>query len=362
MIMAVRCRPCFLPEWAQRTVKLIIQIPCLNEAEHLPRTLADLPREVPGFDAVEWLVIDDGSSDATAEVAKANGTDHLVRLSYNHGLARAFMAGLEAALRAGADVIVNTDADNQYDASCVLDLVRPIVEGKALIVVGARPIADIRHFSLMKRLLQRLGSWVVRIASGTDIPDATSGFRAIHRDAALRLYVFNSFTYTLETIIQAGRKDIPIVSVPIRINGETRPSRLFASIPGYVWRSIVTIVRIALLYRPLRMFTLLAGLIALPGLVAIGRFLYFYYGGDGGGHIQSLAIAGALISVAAIVAIGGLLADLIAANRILLEDIRARQFADTLRRRAGDFGASKAATKRSGDVIFARGKRHAKTG
>ena len=311
-------------------MKLIIQIPCLNEAEHLPATLVTLPRALPGFETVEWLVVDDGSTDNTAGVARLYGVDHVVRLPYNQGLARAFMAGIEAALRAGADVIVNTDADNQYDASCIPDLVAPILAGRAQIVVGARPIEDIAHFSLLKRKLQRLGSFAVRMASGTDIEDAASGFRAIHRSAAQRLYVFNDFTYTLETIIQAGRKNIPTASVPIRVNGQTRPSRLFKSITSYVTRSMAVILRIALLYRPLQVFAALAALIALPGFIAIARFLYFYATGHSQGHIQSLAIASVLISVAAIVAMGGLLADLIAANRMLLEDLRARQLADSL--------------------------------
>lgn len=313
-------------------MKLIIQIPCLNEAEHLPATLADLPREVPGFDKVEWLVIDDGSTDATSEVAYRHGVDHVVRLPYNQGLARAFMAGIEACLRAGADVIVNTDADNQYDASCIPALTAPVLAGRAEIVVGARPIENIAHFSFVKRKLQRLGSFVVRKASGTDLPDAPSGFRAIHRNAALRLYVFNPFTYTLETIIQAGRKNIPIASVPVRVNGETRPSRLFRSMSGYIRRSLVTILRIALLYRPLPIFLALAGAIALPGILMIARFLFFYLTGDGGGHIQSLAVAGALVSVGAIVGMGGLIADLIAANRTLLEEVRTRQLAESLLR------------------------------
>jgi glycosyltransferase involved in cell wall biosynthesis len=311
-------------------MKLIIQIPCLNEAEHLPATLLSLPRQMPGFDSVEWLVVDDGSTDNTASVALLHGADHVIRLPYNQGLARAFMAGIEAALRAGADVIVNTDADNQYDAGCIPDLVAPILAGRAQIVVGARPIEEIAHFSYVKRKLQRLGSFAVRMASGTNIEDAASGFRAIHRNAAQRLYVFNDFTYTLETIIQAGRKNIPTTSVPIRVNGETRPSRLFRSITSYVTRSMSVILRIALLYRPLAVFASLAALIALPGVIAIIRFLYFYAMGDSRGHIQSLAIAGVLVSVAAIVAMGGLLADLIAANRILLEDLRARHMAESL--------------------------------
>ncbi len=311
-------------------MKLVIQIPCLNEAEPLPTTLAALPRVVPGFDTVEWLVIDDGSTDGTAAIADAHGVDHIVRLPYNQGLARAFMAGIEKALHVGADVIVNTDADNQYDARCIDDLVAPIVEGRAWIVVGARPIEEIAHFSFVKRWLQRLGSRAVRMASGADVEDAPSGFRAIHRQAAMRLCVFNSFTYTLETIIQAGRNNIPIVSVPIRVNGETRPSRLFRSTFGYVRRSLVTILRIALLYKPLRVFTIIAALIALPGVVAIIRFVILFAIGQGDGHVQSLAVAAALISVSAVVGVGGLLADLIAANRMLLEEIRLRQLAASL--------------------------------
>ena len=235
------------------------------------------------------------------------------------------MAGLEACLKAGADVIVNTDADNQYDAACIPALVEPIVAGRAQIVVGARPIMAVREFSLVKKLLQRLGSAVVRIASNTRIPDAPSGFRAMHSDAALRLCVFNNYTYTLETIIQAGRKNIAITSVPVRVNGETRPSRLFGSIPAYVWYSIATILRIATLYRPLRTFATLAATVAVPGFLAILRFVWFYMADDGQGHVQSLAIAGALISVSAILAMGGLIADLVAANRMVLEDIRTRQ-------------------------------------
>jgi glycosyltransferase involved in cell wall biosynthesis len=306
-------------------MKLIIQIPCLNEAETLPVTLADLPRSVEGFDSVEWLVIDDGSSDGTSEVARAHGVDHIVRHPVNRGLARAFMSGLEAALEAGADVIVNTDADNQYRAECIPALVEPILAGRAQMVVGARPIADNPEFSPLKKLLQRLGSWTVRVASGTSIPDAPSGFRAYHREAALQLYVLNAYTYTLETIIQAGRKGIPLASVPVTVNRDLRPSRLMSSTLDYIRRSIFTIVRIFVVYKPLRFFTILAGLTALPGLIGIGRFLVYWAMGQGGGHVQSLILSGALVATAAIFQMGGLMADVVAANRRLLEDIRARQ-------------------------------------
>ncbi|MCB1331309.1 MAG: glycosyltransferase family 2 protein, partial [Maritimibacter sp.] len=269
-------------------MKLIIQIPCYNEEATLAGTLADLPRAVPGFDAVEWLVIDDGSTDRTVEIARANGVDHIVRLSHNRGLAAAFSEGLEAALRAGADVIVNTDGDNQYKASGIPDLTAPIVAGKAQIVVGARPIATVPHFSPLKRALQHLGSWVVRRVSRTDIRDAPSGFRAIARDAAMQLYVFNRYTYTLETIIQAGRLGLPVVSVPVEVNDPTRDSRLFRSIGQYVLRSVQTILRIATLYSPLRTFSILAAILMLPGVLAFVRFVYFYAIGQGGGNVQSL--------------------------------------------------------------------------
>jgi glycosyltransferase involved in cell wall biosynthesis len=317
-------------------MKLVIQIPCLNEAEHLPAALACLPRTVAGFDKVEWLVIDDGSADETSRVAREHGVDHVVRFPYNRGLAKAFMAGIERALREGADVIVNTDADNQYDASCIPDLVQPILRGTAHMVIGARPISEIGHFSPLKRRLQKLGTWVVKKASGAAVADAPSGFRAIHRDAAMRLYVFNSFTYTLETIIQAGRNNIPVASVPIRVNGQTRPSRLFKGMFSYVRRSMVTILRVALLYKPLRFFSILALAIGLPGIAAILRFVYLYLTNNGSGHIQSLAVAAGLISVASIVAMGGLLADLVAANRVLLEEIRTRQLAASLEAPAGN--------------------------
>lgn len=311
--------------------KLIIQIPCFNEAEQLPATLAALPREVQGFQRVEWLVIDDGSIDATAEVARAHGVDHVVRHATNRGLAAAFMTGLETALRLGADVIVNTDADNQYDASCIADIVAPVLTGRAQMVVGARPIDDHDGFSLVKRLLQKLGSWVVRKASGTSVPDAPSGFRAISRSLAMRLYVFNSHTYTLETLIQAGRLKEPVVSVPVRVNPATRESRLIKSTMGYVLRSAVTIVRIFVLYKPLRFFALLSAVMALPGVLAFARFFVFYIQGDGSGHIQSLVIGAALIAAGTVMLIGGLLADLVAANRVLLAEVRGRLLASELK-------------------------------
>ena len=305
--------------------KLIIQIPCLNEEATLAITLANLPRAVAGFDRVEWLVIDDGSTDRTVEVARRGGVDHVVSLPTNQGLARAFMAGIEAALRLGADVIVNTDADNQYDARSIPDLVAPILARRALIVVGARPIEEIAHFSPIKKFLQRLGSWVVKQASGTVVADAPSGFRAIHRDAAVRMNVFNSYTYTLETIIQAGRNGIAIASVPVGVNGDLRPSRLVRSIGSYVMRSILTVIRIFVLYKPLRFFLGLAALVALPALIVIVRFLYHFAIGEGAGNIQSLVLAAGLLAVSGILAVGGILADLIATNRRLLEEIRERQ-------------------------------------
>jgi glycosyltransferase involved in cell wall biosynthesis len=304
--------------------KLIIQIPCFNEEQTLGETLAALPREVPGFDRVEWLVIDDGSRDATVEVARRNGVDHIICLPNNQGLARAFMAGIEASLKAGADVIVNTDADNQYDATSIPDLVRPILDGRAQIVVGARPIMQLGQFSIVKKLLQRLGSAVVRIASRTDIPDAPSGFRAIHREAALRLCVFNDYTYTLETIIQAGRKNIPIASVPVRANATTRASRLVKSIPSYVQRSILTILRIFILYKPLRFFLFVGTLFLLPGTLIGVRFIAAYLRGEGDGHVQSLILSAMLILTAMIVYAAGIITDLIAANRVLLEEVRTR--------------------------------------
>jgi glycosyltransferase involved in cell wall biosynthesis len=325
--------------------KLIIQIPCFNEAEVLGATLSALPRSVPGFDCVEWLVIDDGSRDATVEVARRCGVDHLVVLPQNKGLARAFMAGIEASLKAGADVIVNTDADNQYDAGSIPDLVRPILEGRAQVVIGARPIMQVREFSLVKKLLQRLGSAVVKIASRAPIPDAPSGFRAIEREAALRMCVFNDYTYTLETIIQAGRNNISLASIDVKVNPAVRPSRLVKSIPSYVRRSLFTILRIFILYKPLRFFLVLGTLFLLPGLALGARFLVHYFSGDGSGHIQSLILTAILLVSAVLMYLAGIITDLIAANRVLLEEIRMRMLrVEVSRAREGEAARSSTGT------------------
>jgi len=301
---------------------LIIQIPCFNEEKTLSVALAALPTQVDGFDAVEWLVIDDGSRDQTVRVAREHGVHHVVRHVGNQGLARAFMTGLDACLRLGADVIVNTDADNQYCADDIPALTRPILERNADIVIGARPIQSIEHFSPGKKLLQKLGSWVVRLASKTEIPDAPSGFRAISRAAAQRLMVFNDYTYTLETIIQAGQKNIAIVSVPVRVNEDLRPSRLVKSIPSYIKRSIVTIIRIFVVYRPFRFFGTIGGVLFAVGFLIGLRFLGYYLDGDGDGHIQSLILASLLMGMGFQTVLIAFVADLLAANRKLMEDVR----------------------------------------
>jgi len=303
-------------------MKLIIQIPCLNEAETLPETLKVLPRQVPGFTLVEWLVVDDGSQDKTAEVATALGVDHVVRHRRNKGLARAFITGLNECLRLGADVIVNTDGDNQYEADDIPKLVAPILEGKADIVIGARPINTHKHFSLTKKLLQKVGSWVVRQVSHTDVPDTTSGFRAFNREAAQRTMVFNEYTYTLETIIQAGHRKLAITSVPVRVNEVKRPSRLFRSIPAYVRQSIITIVRIYVIYRPFHFFGSIGLLFFLAGILIGVRFLYYYLTGDGSGHLQSLILMSVLLGMGFQTVLIAFVADLFAANRKMLEEIR----------------------------------------
>jgi glycosyltransferase involved in cell wall biosynthesis len=303
-------------------VKLIIQIPCFNEAETLAIALDALPRHVAGFDEVEWLIIDDGSTDDTINVAKKNGVDHVVKHTGNKGLAKAFMTGLDACLGLKADVIINTDADNQYCADDIPLLVAPILEHRAEMVIGERPISAIEHFSPIKKCLQKLGSWVVRVASKTDIPDAPSGFRAMSRSTAQKLMVFNDYTYTLETIIQAGQKNITITSVPIRVNEDLRPSRLVKSISSYIKRSIVTIVRIFVIYRPFRFFGAIGAVLFLSGFLLGVRFLYKYLTGDGNGYIQSLILASVLMGMGFQTVLIAFVTDLLSANRKLLEDLR----------------------------------------
>jgi glycosyltransferase involved in cell wall biosynthesis len=303
-------------------MKLIIQIPCLNEEEALPITLADLPRQVAGFDAVEWLVIDDGSSDGTLDVAREHGVDHIVRLTNNRGLAAGFQAGLDAALKLGADVIVNTDADNQYRGADIPALTGPIVAGEADMVIGDRQVATIDEFSRSKKLLQRLGSWVVRRASRTAVPDTTSGFRAYNREAAIAVHVVSRFTYTLETIIQAGRMTIAIDHVPVTTNGKLRESRLFPSTWSYIRRNGVSIFRIYAMYEPLRVFMIAAAMLGLLALVLWGRFLvYFVVDGNGSGHIQSLILGAVLFNAAMLLAALGVIGDLLSGQRIMLQRV-----------------------------------------
>jgi glycosyltransferase involved in cell wall biosynthesis len=305
--------------------KLIIQMPCYNEEGTLAIALQALPRQVPGVDQVEWLIINDGSTDRTIEVARENGVDHIVDLGSHQGLARGFIAGLDAALRAGADIIVNTDADNQYCADDIPKLIEPILRGEAEIVVGARPIAEIEHFSPLKKTLQKLGSWVVRAASQTDVADAPSGFRAMSRKAAMQFNVFSQYTYTLETIIQAGQKNMAITSVPIRTNGYLRPSRLMKSMRAYIQRSILTILRIFITYKPLRFFTILGTVPLLLGTLLGMRWLYFFIIEDSmRARVPSLILAAILILIGVQLWIFGVVADLIAVNRKLLEDIQVR--------------------------------------
>jgi glycosyltransferase involved in cell wall biosynthesis len=301
-------------------MKLIIQIPCFNEEAVLPGTLAALPREVEGFDSVEWLIIDDGSTDDTALVARQCGVDHIVRFNSNKGLAVAFQAGIDAALKLGGDVIVNTDADNQYRADDIPKLVAPIVAGEADMVVGDRNVKNHDEFSGTKRVLQSWGSWVVRQASSTDIPDVTSGFRAYSREAALRLNIVSRFTYTLETIIQAGRSDLAITHVPIRTNPKVRESRLFHSVPQYVKRSVGTIFRIYLMYEPLPAFLWPAAVFGLAGLALVARFGWFYFTEPGPtGHVQSLIVGAALLIFALQLVLLGVIGELLRTNRIISE-------------------------------------------
>jgi len=302
-------------------MKLIIQIPCLNEEHTLPVTLADLPREVPGFDAVEWLVIDDGSTDRTVEVARAHGVHHIVRLTNNKGLASGFQAGMDACLKLGADVIVNTDADNQYFGGDIPRLVEPILAGRADMVVGDRQVMQIEHFSPLKKLLQRLGSWVVRQASSTTVPDTTSGFRAYNREAALALQVVSKFTYTLETIIQAGKLTVAVDHVPVRTNEKLRESRLFPSMWSYVRRNTVSIFRIYTMYEPLRVFMTAAVVVFAAALVPWLRFFIAFVQGDGSGHVQSLILGAVLFNAAMVLAALGVLGDLLSGQRIMLQRV-----------------------------------------
>lgn len=320
--------------------KLVIQIPCYNEEETLPVALASLPRKLPEFEVVEWLVIDDGSQDRTVAVAKAHGVDHVVRLPRHQGLSRAFMAGLEASLKAGADVIVNTDADNQYNADDIPKLIAPILAGEAEMTVGARPIADIRHFSPVKKILQRVGSWVTRLASNTEVDDAPCGFRAVTREAAMKLKVYTDYTYTIETIIQAGQKGMAITSVPISTNESLRSSRLVQSMFGYMNRQMLTMVRIFMTYRPFRFFAVPGAMFFAAGFLIGVRFVYLFVTVGGGGHIQSLILAALLLGLGFFMVIVGLVADLISVNRKLLEglDWRLQKMEDHMHGRPGEPG------------------------
>lgn len=300
-------------------MKLIVQIPCFNEEQTLPQTVADIPRQIEGIDEIELLIIDDGSTDRTVEVARELGVDHIVRNKVNVGLARSFRNGLEACLRTGADIIVNTDGDNQYAGADIAKLVRPILEGEAEMVIGDRQTETIAHFSRSKKAMQWFGSGVVRKLAGIWVPDAVSGFRAFSREAAIRTNIVSPFSYTIETVIQAGKKDIAVVSVPVATNPKTRESRLFKSIPTFVQRQLSTIVRMYAMYQPLRVFFIIGTVLSIVGVLPILRFLYFYVIGQGDGHLQSLVLGGVFLMMGFIAYLAGLVADLISFNRQLLE-------------------------------------------
>jgi len=300
-------------------MKLIVQVPCFNEEATLLRTIADIPRTIPGIDAVEVLIIDDGSTDRTVEVALRAGVDHVVRHKANRGLAEAFRTGIDACLSRGADIIVNTDGDNQYAGRSVPDLIRPILEHRADIVIGDRQVAKNPHFVWSKKWLQALGSFMVRRLSGTAVPDAVSGFRAISRSAALQLNIVSPFSYTIEMLIQAGKQRMALVSVPVETNQVTRHSRLFSNVPLFILHSSATMLRIYTMYHPLRMFSYIGAALALAGLAPIVRFLYFYFSSGGAGHIQSLVLGGAFLMMGFVAILVGVVADLINFNRRLVE-------------------------------------------
>ncbi len=301
-------------------MKLIVQIPCLNEEKTLPITINAIPRQIAGIDKVEILVIDDGSNDRTSQVAKECGADHVIRLKVNQGLARGFMFGLQTSVHLGADIIVNTDADNQYEGGDIPKLIQPILDGKADIVIGDREVESIKHFSISKKFLQKLGSWVVRVASGTHIPDAASGFRAYSREAALRTNIVSGYTYTLESIIQAGHNQLAVTHIPVRTNLVLRESRLISSVRSYIIRSASTIVRTYAMYRPLIFFSTIGIIVFLAGLLLSVRYLYYLVIGQGAGHIQSLILAAILMMLGFQTIVIGLISDLIAANRRLNEE------------------------------------------
>ena len=309
-----------MPVVSEKTVKVIIQIPCYNERDSLPETVRALPREIPGADVVEYLVIDDGSADGTAEVARALGVHHVVRHTRNRGLAKAFVTGIQAALAAGADVIVNTDADNQYQAADIPRLAQPILEGRADMTIGDRQLAQHPYFSPFKRRLQLLGSWVVSQASGAPVQDATSGFRALSREAALRVLVLGSYSYTLETLIQAGAERLAVVYVPIGVNPVTRPSRLMKNLAHFITHSTSTILRAYTMYQPLRVFLWLGTLFVISGMALGLRFLYFYFTVGSAGHVQSLILMAVLLIVGFQIWLIGLLADLVSSNRKIMEE------------------------------------------
>ena len=303
---------------------LVIQIPCYNEDKSLPVRLADLPKHINGVDEIEVLIINDGSTDKTVQTAKEHGIKHIVEMPHNCGLAKAFVAGINSSLALGADIIVNTDADNQYCASDIEKLIQPILNSEADIVIGSRPVSQIEHFSPLKKLLQKLGSCVMRMVSSTSVEDAPSGFRAFSRNAALQLNVFDNYTYTLETIIQARAKGLQLVCVPISVNPDLRESKLVKNMFDYIRRSVFTMLRMFIIYRPFRFFSILAGLFLFIGMLIGARFLWYYMGGNGTGHIQSLILSAILIITGVQVGVIGVLSELLAINRKLLEDIQRR--------------------------------------